>query len=207
MSLKPKPKAKTDELVISTLKPEKQTKKKPRSVDSAKKRIKKREEYIAQHEHVIDEIQVRTEEQEYMQEYAYLYRRMKKLVRKAERQALKSGQSRDYYAFCTLVSQQREIIADIRAATDFSNQVQQIIDNMLQPLISQIGQAVVDNSYHQRRLLVEVCSAKDKQFVENELDRMTRDFGTLLQNKYEWAAKRTDDLLIGEHINQSPKKK
>ena len=201
-----KSKSSGNEIIIHTT-PNTETKRKPRSVERAKKKIKKRESYIEEHEHILSEIQVRSEEQEYMQEYEYLYATTKKLVRKAKLQALETGQTRDYYAFCTLVSQQREIIADIRATSDFSNQVQQLIDNALQPLMSQVGQAIIDNAYHQRRLLVDVCPPKDRKFLENELNRMTQNLGTLLQAKYEWAAQRIQELLIGEPVQPSKKKR
>lgn len=143
-------------------------------------------------------------DREFVNEYELLYKRLKVLVRKSYSTANRSGQSRDYYALCTLISQQREVIADIRAVSDLSGQVQLIIDNALQPMVSAIGQAMIDSFYQQRKLITETSKDKETQFALRRLEEITSALSTSLQAHYAKAADDINNILLG--VPEEPKK-
>jgi hypothetical protein len=182
--------------------------KKPRTVERAKKKIKKRQDFIDANDHIIEQLEHSPNaEQEHLREYIYIYKSLKKLVRKSKMQALKSGQSRDYYSYCTLVSQQREVIADIRTIADLSGQVQMLIEQALQPMASQLGQVIVNSFYQQRKLITETVKEKEVQFALKKLDEITGDTSKALQMYYEQAAMRINEILVGVPEETKPKKK
>lgn len=181
---------------------------KPRTVERAAKSVKKNKKAIKEQESFIEQIAASPSgEQEYIKEYLFLYKRLKRLVRKAERKSMESGQSRDYYAFCTLVSQQREVIADLRSISDLSGQVQMLLEQALQPMVSQMGQAIVNSFYQQRRLILETSKEKETQFAIKKLDEITGDVSKALQVYYEQAAVKIHEVLVGVPEDTKPKRK
>lgn len=144
-------------------------------------------------------------EQEYIQEYLFLYTRLKALVRKAEAKAMETGYTREYYALCTLISQQREVIADIRAIADLSGQVQLILDKALQPMMSEIGQVIVNSFYQYRKLITETSKENEVRFALKKLDEITNEISKALHSQYELTAHKINDLLVG--VPEQPKKK
>jgi hypothetical protein len=147
------------------------------------------------------------DEKEYVKEYIYIYRKLKKLTRQAEKRAMTSGQAKDYYSYCTLVSQQREVIADIRSIVDLSGQVDILIQQALQPMVSQLGQVIVQSFYQHKRLLMDVAKEKELQFALKTLDGITRDVSQAIQMHYVQATNRIQQILVGQPEQQAPKKK
>lgn len=124
------------------------------------------------------------QEQDYIDEYIHMFRALKRMARQAERRCLSSGSSRDYYAYCTLLAQLREVIADIRTMSDLSNQSQLIVENVLQPMSQSIGQGVVNVFYQLKRLLRETSVPEETQFALSKLEELTKEQSKLLQHAY-----------------------
>lgn len=181
--------------------PEKAQKRTSRSLNSAKRKLKRRQDFLEQNEAVVERAEamvVNNDESEYLKEYLSLYKKLKKLVRKANKKALTTGQSREYYALCTLMSQQREVIADLRTLTDLSGQVQMIIEQVMRPMTSEIGQAWLTGYYHMRKLLIETTKEKDTQFALKKLDDITKDLSLMLQQQYETNVTKLSDTMLGK---------
>lgn len=138
------------------------------------------------------------QEQAYMKEYLRMFKALKLMCRKSEAACLKSGQSRDYYAFCTLLSQQREVIADIRSISDLSQQVSILDENVLQPMIRGIGQNILDSFYKLRKLITETSEAKQTQFALAQQQELMRDQSLLLQKHYVKAVEQMTEALTGK---------
>lgn len=138
-----------------------------------------------------------SQEQEQLEEYMNMFRKLGKLIRKAEKQCMKSGQSRDYYALCTLMSQQREVISDIRSVTDMSSQVAAIENDVLQPLIRSIGQNTLDVFYQLKKLIVSVSIPKETQFALAKLSEITKEQGTHMHVQYGNALEKVNKMLMG----------
>jgi transcription initiation factor TFIIIB Brf1 subunit/transcription initiation factor TFIIB len=210
MSRSTKPKSVTKKTSTVTTVESTEKKKKPRTIEGAKAKVRKNQEAIKQSEFVIAELENKitaSDEQEYIQEYLYVYRKLKRLVRKAEKNAMTSGKPPDYYAFCTLVSQQREVIADIRSVCDLSGQVQMLLESALQPFVSNIGQVLVNSFYQQRRLIVETTKPEETQFAIKKLDEITNEITKALQIYYEQAAAKINEVLVGAPEEATKKKR
>lgn len=137
-------------------------------------------------------------EREYLEEYVWMFNRIGRLIRKTEESAMRSGQSRDIYALSTLISQQREIIADIRTLSDMSGQINLIRDRILQPMSSGLAQNILD-SYYQLRSLITATSSKDQtQFALGKLDDIIREQSRFLQVKYSEATERLNGVMTGD---------
>lgn len=137
-------------------------------------------------------------EQEYLQEYLYMYRSLKQLARQAKRSALESGSGRNYYAYCTLLSQQREVIADIRTMIDMSGQVDLIVNDVLQPMTQSIGQALLNMFYQLRALVKETTNPKETQFANRQIEALLKDVSKALQGAHNIAAANTHNILVGK---------
>ncbi len=136
-------------------------------------------------------------EREYIQEYVWMFHRISRLIRKTEKRALKSGQSRDIYALNVLLSQQREIIADIRTLSDLSQQVDQIKAQLLQPLVRDLGSNYVDTYYQLRTLVTNIAKPKDSDFALKQLDVLMEEMGKYLQIRYRECVETLGNILLG----------
>jgi len=149
-------------------------------------------------------------EREYVDEFVWMFKRIGRLIRATEKRALKSGHSKDIYALSTLISQQREIIADIRTLADLSGQIQMVVEIVLRPMISAIGQNSLDCFYQQRALLANTVDAKKATFALDELGKITTEHGKFLQMQYAVAVAAVERVFSGEEIvpeGEKPKKK
>lgn len=113
-----------------------------------------------------------SKEREYFDEYTHIFTSLQKLTRIAEKQYAKSGMSRDVYALCTMYSQMRECIADLRSIQDLSIQSERIITNIIDPMMKSIAQALVE-MYFQIEKSMRSTVHSDKEF--NELDRQLKE--------------------------------
>ena len=161
--------------------------KKKRSVASAKRkaeRLSKDLPTVVELEKEVADFSANPQEQEHLAEYLFMFRTLKRLCRKSRAQSIRSGQSRDYYAYCTLLSQQREVIADIRSTSDLSQQVHILDENVLQPMVRSIGQNLLDSFYQMRKLITETSDVKQTQFALKKQDEIMKEQGKYLQMMY-----------------------
>ena len=177
----------------------KKKKKKPKSLEGAKKKQAKLQAAITEELAMIENLPpvATSQEQQQLEEYLHMFRKLAKLIRKAEKQCMKSGQSRDYYALCTLMSQQREVISDIRAVSDMSGQVAQLETNVLQPMARSIGQNMLDSFYQIKALIVSTCKPEEVQFALGKLNDVTTEQGKFLQSQYQNAIERMSQIMLG----------
>lgn len=207
-------KSRTKKSAPSVKKPSAKAKKAPADLGRAKKRIAKKEKFIEENNEFVNALAKSlpkddadlSGEQEYLKEYLYLYRSLKALVRKTKKRAMLSNSSKDIYALSTLMSQQREVIADIRTIADLSGQVQILINLVLQPMVSEIGQVVVNSFYQQRKLLLETTKDNETKFAVKQLSDITGEVTRALQVHYEQAASKINEILVGAP-EETPKRK
>ena len=138
-----------------------------------------------------------TQEQEHLDEYLHMFRKLRRLIRKAEKDCMESNNPRGYYAVCTLYSAQREVIADIRAVSDSSGQVKYLDDHVLQPLTRTIGQNLLDVYYQVRKLIIETSNPKDTQFAIAKHEELIKEQGRFLQSSYQEYLSKTSKYLLG----------
>lgn len=174
-------------------------KKKPRTIESAKNKIAVIQQQLPTSEQELLDLvpAASSQEKQQIDEYLHMFRKLSKLIRKAEKQCMQTGQSRDYYALCTLMSQQREVIADIRSVTDMSGQVEQLDQNVLQPMSRSIGQNMLDTFYQLKKLLVDVSKPTETQFALAKLNEITTEQGKFLQLQYSDARDKVSKIMLG----------
>lgn len=124
------------------------------------------------------------QEQEYIEEYIHMFRTLRLMTRKAGKKCMESGLSRDYYSYCTLLSQQREVISDIRTLTDLSNQSSIITTEVLQPLAQALGQTILNSFYQLKKLLKETTVSEETQFALTTLESIAKEQSKMLQQSY-----------------------
>lgn len=144
-----------------------------------------------------------TDEREHVREYVRMFKRLRSLAKKLERDCLSQSGGRGVYALCTVYSQQREVIADIRTLTDLSGQVQMLDEQVLQPFTRSVGQQVLNVYYQLRRLITETTEKKQTQFALDKLEEITKDLSSVLQAQYEESSVRVSDLLMGPMQQQA----
>ncbi len=138
------------------------------------------------------------QEREHLEEYLHMFGRLRKLIRKAERTCLTVGSnSREYYALCALYSQQREIIADIRSVSDMSGQVATMDTNVIRPLVSAVGQNILDSMFQIRKVLIDCSRKEDTQDALHRLEGITNEQGKFLHAQYGTATEKVSSILLG----------
>lgn len=180
-------------------------KKKKRTPEVASSKLERRRERLNQALEEIDleaiSRNVKPGEREYLDEFVWMFNRIGRLIRATEKRALKSGQSRDIYALSTLVSQQREIIADIRTLSDMGGQTEMLRTAVLQPMTSALAQNILDSYYQLRRLITETSNPKETQFALSKLDEIAKEQSKFLQLKYAESSTKLDRIMAGEEIS------
>lgn len=134
-------------------------------------------------------------EKDYLREYTWMFRRTSKLIRTLEKRARHKPQSRDIYALSTLISQQREIIADIRILADFSGQFDGIRTQVLRPLIESVGQNALDVYYQHRKLIMETCKPSETKFALEKLNELLKEQSRYFQTQYQNAVEAVNSAL------------
>jgi hypothetical protein len=208
-----------EEIVISHVAPVKKKKrpveddapkKKKRDPELAKKKLKNRKAKLNEALEQLDLKKLtkytRPGEREYLDEYVWMFNRIGRLIRNTEKRALKSGLPRDVYALSTLISQQREIIADIRTLADLSGQMVLIKDVVLQPMVSDLGQNIVDSYYQLRRLVIETSDSKQTQFALGKLEEIVKEQSKYLQVKYGEGVAAIERVMTGQETVPDPSK-
>lgn len=183
-------------------------KKKPRDPERTKTRIKKKKEEIN-----IDLKDLKVPdhttptEKKFLEEYMEMLDMTSRFIRRLDKQMTKKLSSRDLYALSTIMSQHREIIADIRTVSDMGQQVQMTVEQVLQPFAKTVGQSILDSFYHLRRLTMEVSKPKETQFALKRLDEITKEQGTAVQSAYEEAERKINELLLSTPVEAKHKRK
>jgi len=181
----------TDEIEIT------RKKRKPRSPARAKEKAARLARSVEKDQQIIEKAEAVMGDKEYLQEYLYMYKSLRTLVRQAKRDAVSNPSGRNYYALCTLLSQQREVIADIRTMTDMTGQVDMLVKDVLQPFSQAMGQVIVNSFYQLRTLAKETTTPKETKFAMDTIETIVKEITKALQHSYDVAASNTQNILLG----------
>lgn len=143
---------------------------------------------------------ISNQEREHLDEYLHMYRSTSLLIRKSETHCLQEDtkpDSRDLYALCALYSQQREIIADIRSVSDMSGQVATMESTVIRPMISSIGQNILDCMFQVRKVILDSCRPDQVQNATYALELITKEQGKFMQGQYSLANEKVSNILLG----------
>lgn len=147
-------------------------------------------------------------EQRFKLEYSRMLRYNSRLIQRMNMQLQGTLSSRDIYALSTLMSQQREVINDLRAVADMSQQVGMLYDRATNPFMSDVTQLVTDVYYQLRKLLMETTKPKETAFAMSQLDELVKQLGLGMQTSHGVLRQAIEEILIGgQQTVKTPRKK
>jgi hypothetical protein len=147
-------------------------------------------------------------EQRFKLEYSRMLKYNSQLIRRMNLQLQGSLSSRDIYALSTLMSQQREVINDLRAVADMSQQVGMLYERATNPFMSDMTQLVTDVYYQLRKLLMETTKPKETAFAMAQLDELVKQLGMGMQTSHGVLRQAIEEILIGgQQTVKTPRKK
>ena len=150
--------------------------------------------------------EVPTTEQSFQKEYARMLRYNSRLIRRMNEALEGNLVARDVYALSTLMSQQREVINDLRSIADLSQQVSLIHDAAVNPFMSDLTQLVTDVYYQVRKLIAETVKPKDAEFANKQLDELIKQLGLGIQSGNAKLRQSISDILAGPPQKETVKK-
>lgn len=140
-------------------------------------------------------------------EYKRMLEYNAKLIRRMNQQLRENLTSRDIYALSTLMSQQREVIADLRTLVDMSEQAEMVQRQVLVPFVSDTTQLLTDVYFQLRKLITETSMPKQTQFALRQVEELVRQFGQGLQNSHNNSKEKLLQILLGEQQPEPKRKK
>lgn len=102
----------------------------------------------------------------------------------AESKYRETGHERAAYAMNSLISQSRELIADIQASGNQQDLINNLLMKVIQPHISMLFQNSVDNYYYLKRMLESNIKPGMQQEVNSIIDNSAKEFAHYLENVY-----------------------
>jgi hypothetical protein len=198
-----KKKVSTEMVVVDSSKPVEKKKKKlkahsPKAIEKAKNKLVAKEAEIEQELQTLEIPKGRTpDERRMLEEYSRMLYMNSQLIKRMKKKLKENLNSKDIYALSTLMSQQREVIADIRSVSDMSGQVATLEANMLQPMVRSIGQNMLDSFYQLRKLIIETSKPNETQFALQKLDEITKEQGKFLHMQYGDAVGKISQIMMG----------
>jgi hypothetical protein len=118
-------------------------------------------------------------------EYMHMFKSLQKNIRALEKDLKYSRSTRNIYALIGLYNEQREVIADIRAVSDYTENINRIMVSVIQPLFSSVTQSNLDIFYHIRKLVIETAKDDQTQYALKRLEDLMREQARYLQDRYE----------------------
>ena len=131
----------------------------------------------------------------HLKELANMLRINARLIRDLSTALDQKLETRGVYALSTIMSQQREVIADIRAVTDQSQQIELISTKILQPAATNQAQVLTSMFYQLRRLITETSNPKQAQFALRQLENVMADIARDTQTTFESVSAKISDVL------------
>lgn len=186
-----------------------------RGIDRAQSKFERRQSRLNEELESLDLEElarnVKPGERDYLAEYVWLFNSVGRLIRKTEEAANRTLQSKDIYALSTLISQQREIIADIRTLADDNDVANNIRMMILRPQHNNLAQAVLGVFYQLQAMLSQVVIPDKAQYAQSKLEEIVREFSREMKNQYDKASENLDRVASGETnlaaAAEEPKKK
>lgn len=126
-----------------------------------------------------------SQDKEHFDEYVHMFKSLKKSIRVFEKELSYSRSTKNVYALIAMYSSQREVIADIRALSDYTENINRIMNKIIRPLFSDITQSNMDVYYHLRKIIIESGKEETVQASLKLLEVLMREQGKMLQKKYE----------------------
>lgn len=134
----------------------------------------------------------------HLKELAYMLKANARIIR-ITTNSIEANQdrvdSRLIYALMTTMSQQREVIADIRMVSDSGKQIEMIHSKILAPAAIEQAGVLTGMFYQLRRLLTETSQEKQTAFALRQLESIMNDVARNTQAGYESINEKIQQVL------------
>ena len=200
-------KATSNEIVIDSRQSSTKPKRPRLSKDDKSDLVGTAKRLEAEAKQLVTETRVGGAEANFKSEYDRMLRYNSRLIRRLNTQLETAISARDIYALSTLMSQQREVINDLRSITDLSGQLELINSQSITPFMSDLTQLITDVYYQLRKLLMETTKPKETQFALSQLDGLIKQIGLGMQTNHEMIKQSIESILIGAPNTVKTKKR
>lgn len=110
----------------------------------------------------------------------------------AEKQVRASDSVRGVYALNTLISQTRELMADIQATKDQQYLARNIVDNIIRPSFMDIAQFMINANYQLKKSIDDKLKPSYKRDVSVTIDGNAKDIAEYMQTVFTLLANRIE---------------
>jgi hypothetical protein len=123
-------------------------------------------------------------ESQHMGAYADIFYKLREIIALQEERCLSTDKTTNIYALMQLYSQLRDTIHDIRAVSDFNELSNRLVQDIIKPMLADIGQNVVDIVYALRKEARELMNTQDYNKFSNIMNNYMLQHGSFLKQSY-----------------------
>ena len=138
---------------------------------------------------------VMQDEIQHVNEYGHMFKTLSRMARIAEKKYLETNQSKDMYAALKAYAEMREIIADMKAMSDFSQFSEMIKDQIVKPLAHSSAAAIVEYHKEVMSYLQTTLEPSVVILVKEKLSNYAREAGVKIQESVNSGNKAADALF------------
>lgn len=127
--------------------------------------------------------------------YSLMFRKLKRIMRKVEVKVMDTSSGNDIYALMALYNQMREVINDLRAMIDLSQNTQRIIDNVLYPFTRDVANNYADVIFLMQKNLRLSVEGEVYKELKTSFDKSLSEHAKFIQGSYEKHSEVLKNLL------------
>ena len=113
----------------------------------------------------------------------------------AEQAIINSETGKGTYQFVTLISQIRELIADIQADQDRKYIAQRILETIIRPMFMDIAQAIITDHHEFRKSMESMVMPKHTASFNQELQTLAKGLAAKMNTQYKETEIKISDAL------------
>lgn len=121
----------------------------------------------------------------WLNSYTVMFKKLKLISSNIEDKVLDTNAGNDVYALMALYNQQREVIADLRALMDLSQNTQRIVDGVLYPLVRDIGNNYADVIYLMLKAVRASVDGDAYRELKDYFNKYLSEHAKFIQSSYE----------------------
>lgn len=121
------------------------------------------------------------QENEQLSQYRHMFTKLKKMIRIAEKKYMDSHQSRDMYAVLKAYDQMREMIADLRALADYTQHVDTLKVDVVDPFTQSVAAALIEYHKGVDKYLQQNMNSADFRLASQKIKHLATEAGLKIQ--------------------------
>lgn len=121
------------------------------------------------------------QENEQIAQYRHMFEKLKKIMRICEKKYHDTHQSKEIYALVKIYDQMREVIADLRALADYTQHVDTIKLDIIDPFTQSNAAALIEYHKSVSKYLQTNMKSADFRLAENKMKSLATEAGMKIQ--------------------------